>query len=400
MTGTMPAVAEESVYHDDARVVAIVGAAETQYVRHPAVELRTETFVARAVVEALAHAGIDRGEVDGLGVASFSLAPDHTIDLAWKLGMRVRWIMQDSVGGASGINMLQHAMRAIEAGDAETIVLCAGDRMEKREFHQLTDTYNRVARDYLAPLPLNGPNALFAFLTERHARQNDLAREDYACIPIAQRTWAGKNPGAVYRAPMTLQEYLDSVPIAPPLTRYDCVPIVSGADAIVLTTRERARRLGGPHVGVRAIRALHNHDHQEGDGLHSGFAEFADDLWAAAEARPEDLDAAYVYDDYPVMVLVQALDLGLVRDGDLKRWLHADLLEGALPVNTSGGQLSAGQAGAAGGLHAIVEAVRQLRGEAGERQVPGAELALATGYGMVLHTHGSCHNAAVLERVA
>lgn len=377
----------------------IVGAGQARYERHPDVDRRTETFIAEAVVDALADAGIERDEVDGFGLASFSLGPDHAVDVLWKLGMTVRWVMEDSNGGASGINMLQHAVRAIEAGDAETIVLCAGDRMEKREFHLMTDRYNRVARDYLAPLPLNGPNALFAFLTERYGREHGLEREDFGCVPIAQRAWASQNPDAVYRTPMTLEEYMASVPIAPPLTRFDCVPIVSGGDAIVVTSADRAARLSGPQVGVRAIRALHNHDQQEGDGIHSGFARFADDLWRASGVRPEDLDAAFIYDDYPVMVLVQLADLGLIPDLDVKRYLHKTILEDRWPVNTSGGQLSAGQAGASGGMHGLVEAARQLRGVAGERQVEGAELAVATGYGMVLYTHGACHNAAVLERV-
>ncbi len=98
------------------------------------------------------------------------------------------------------------------------------------------------------------------------------------------------------------------------------------------------------------------------------------------------------------MVAVQAEELGLVGDGDVGRWLRADVLEGRLPLNTSGGQLSAGQAGAAGGMHGMVEAVRQLRGVAEGRQVD-ARLALVAGYGMVLMRHGACHNAAVLERV-
>jgi acetyl-CoA acetyltransferase len=380
-------------------VARIVGAGEAQYVRHPVVERRTETFIAEAVVGALENAGIQRQEVDGFGVASFSLAPDHAIDLAWKLGMTVRWIMEDTNGGASGINMLQHAIRALEAGDAETIVLAAGDRMEKREFHMMTDRYNRVARDFLAPLPLNGPNALFAFLTQRYGRQHGLEQEDFACVPLSQRAWAGKNPGAVYRAPMTLQDYLDSVPIAPPLTRFDCVPIVSGGDAIVVTTEERAARLPGPSVRIRALRSLFNDDNQDGDGVHTGFAQLREGLWSDAGARPEDLDAAFIYDDYPVMVLAQLGDLGLIPGDDVKAYLHKTLMERRWPMNTSGGQLSAGQAGAAGGLHGLVEAVRQLRGDAGERQVEGAELVLATGYGMVLYTHGSSHNAAVLERV-
>jgi acetyl-CoA acetyltransferase len=377
----------------------IVGAWEAQYVRHPPVERRTETFIAEAVVGALDDAGISLRDVDGFGMSSFSLQPDHAIDLMWKLGISARWTMEDTNGGASAVNMLQHAMRAIEAGDAEVIVLASGDRMEKREFHLMTDQYNKVARDYLAPLPLNGPNALFAFLTSRYGVREGLEQADFGCIPLSQRAWATKNPGAVYRAPMTMADYLDSVPIAPPLTRFDCVPIVSGGDAIVVTTAERAAKVGKPSVGIRALKASYNPDQQDGDGLTTGFAEIRDDLWSAAGCRPEDVDGAWIYDDYPVMVLVQLQDLGLIADGEVARYLNKTLREDAWPLNTSGGQLSAGQAGAAGGLHGMVEAVRQLRGTAGERQVPGAALGLVTGYGMVLYTHGACHNAAVLERL-
>jgi acetyl-CoA acetyltransferase len=377
----------------------IVGAGEAAYERHPAAARRTETFIAEAVVAALADAGIDHAEVDGFGVASFLLKPDHAVDLAWKLGFTVSWLMEDTNGGASGINLLQHAVRAIEAGDAETIVIAAGDRMESREFEQMVGEYNQVTRDYLSALPLTGPNALFAFITERYGRAHGLEREDFGCVPIAQRAWAAENPGAVYRTPMTIEEYLEAPPVAPPLTRYDCVPVVSGGDALVLTTAERAERLAAPSAGIRAIRALHNPDQQDGDGIDTGFAKIRDDLWTAAGVRPEDVGAAFVYDDYPVMVLAQLADLGLIPGGDVKRYLHKQLLEERWPLNTSGGQLSAGQAGAAGGMHGLVEATRQLRGATGrERQVEGLELALATGYGMVLYSHGASHNAAVLER--
>jgi acetyl-CoA acetyltransferase len=375
----------------------IAGAAEAPYTRHPPPERDTESFITDAVVAALADAGVGRDDVDGFAVSSFSLAPDHAIDLAWKLGLTLRWVMEDTNGGASGVNMLQHALRAIEAGDAETIVVCAGDRIDRREFVALVNNYNRATRDYLATLPLHGPNALFAFLTQRHAAQHGLRRTDYGCIPVAQRAWAALNPGAVYRSPLALDEYLAAEPVAVPLTRYDCVPVVAGADALVVTARDDLRP---PHARVRAIRACHNPDQQDGDGLSpSGFALIAPGLWDAAEARPADIDAAFLYDDYPVMVLVQAADLGLIAGGDMHRFLHKTLVEERWPLNTSGGQLSAGQAGAAGGMHGLVEAVTQLRGLAGGRQVDGAELALVTGYGMVLYSHGACQSAALLERV-
>ena len=109
----------------------IVGAYETPYTRHPPSGNSTETYLVDAVLGAVADAGLDRDDVDGFGVSSFSLRPDHAIDLAWRLGLRLRWLMEDTCGGASGLNMLQHALRAIEAGDAQTIVLCAGDRIDR-----------------------------------------------------------------------------------------------------------------------------------------------------------------------------------------------------------------------------------------------------------------------------
>ncbi len=331
--------------------------------------------------------------VDGLGVASFTLAPDHAVDLAWRLGVRARWLMDDANGGASGITMLQHAVRAVEAGDASTIVLLAGDRLLRDEFAALVDGYNRATRDHLTPIPVDGPNTDFALLTQRHMVATGLTRRDYGRIPVAQRRWASGNPLAVYREPLSLEQYLAAPPIAEPLSRYDCVPVVSGADALVVTSA--ARTPGG--VRIRATRALHNPDGQEGDGLSTGLAEVAGELWDAAAAGPENMDVAWVYDDYPAMVLVQLADLGVLADGDAQRFLSVRLDEERWPLNTSGGQLSAGQAGAAGGMHGLVETVIQLRGEGGERQVPDARLAVVTGYGMVLYRYGACAAAAVLE---
>jgi acetyl-CoA acetyltransferase len=369
----------------------IVGAAEVPYMRHPGEEVTTESLLADAFVRALASAGLERSAVDGLGVASFLLAPDRAIDLAWKLGVRPRWLMDDGNGGASGIQLLGHAVRAIEAGDATTIVLLAGDHFGPDSFRGLIENYNRVTQQYLAGIPTGGPNALFAMLTRRQMEAHGLEREDYGRLVVAQRRWAGLNPGAVYRAPLTLDEYMGAPVVAEPLVRLDCVPVVSGADALVVAA-------AGEGVTVRALRALHNHDGQEGDGLHTGLVEFADDLWADANVGPEDIDVISVYDDYPAMALAQLADLGFAADGDLAGFIRRKIEEQRLPLNTSGGQLSAGQAGAAGGMHGLVEAVTQLLGGAGERQVEGAQLALVTGYGMVLYRYGACANAVVLER--
>jgi acetyl-CoA acetyltransferase len=360
----------------------IVAAAESPYTRHPSGDATTEQLLADAFLRVLASAGIARDAVDGLGVASFTLAPDHVVDLAWRLGMRARWLMEDTNGGAAALNMLQHAVRAVEAGDSRTIVLLAGDRFDRDSFRELVDTYNRATADHLAAIPTGGPNALFAHLTLRHMERHGLTRADYGRLVVAQRRWAGRNPLAVYREPLTLEEYLEAPVVAEPLRRYDCPPVVSGADAVVVTDAKRG-------VAVRGLRGLHNPDGQEGDGLRTGLADVAPELWGEAGFGPGDVDAAYVYDDYPAMVLVQLDELGLIADGDAARFTR----ESTLPVNTSGGQLSAGQAGAAGGMHGLVEAVTQLL----EGSRVEARRAVVTGYGMVLYRYGACANAAVLE---
>jgi acetyl-CoA acetyltransferase len=375
----------------------IVGAAETRYARRADGET-TLSLLATAVRGALRNADLTPNDVDGLAVASFTLAPDHAADLAWRLGLRLRWLMEDTNGGASGLNMLQHARRAVETGDASAVVVVAGDALSPAAFRGLVDAYNSATRDHLAGIPFGGPNSVFALLTRRHMRAHGLGRETYGLLVLAQREWATLNPRAVYRAPLTLEEYLAAPLVSDPLGRYDCVPVVSGADAVVVAAADNGARRK-PAVSVRTLATSVNPDQQEGDGLRTGLADLADRLWAESGFGPEDVDLAGVYDDYPAMVLVQLADLGFVPDGDVERFVATRIATRALPVNTSGGQLSAGQAGAAGGLHGLVEAVRQLRGDAGERQVEAAEVALVTGYGMVAYRYGACANAAVLRKV-
>ena len=376
----------------------IAGCGESRYTRHPPSDTTTSQVLADAGARALASAGLSASSIDGIAVSSFSLAPDHAVDLAWRLGLRLRWLMQDTNGGASAVNMLQHAVRAVQAGDARAILVLAGDHLPRDAFRDLVDNYNSATREHLAPLPFGGPNSLFAMLTRRHAQAHGLTRSDYGALVVAQRQWACGNPGAAYREPLSLDDYLNAPPVADPLCIYDCVPVVTGADAVIVCAgaEDQTER----PVAVRAVAMSVNPDDQQGDGLRTGLADVADELWRRAGAGPGEIDVAMVYDDYPAVVLVQLADLGFTGDGDVHALIHELIAPRRLAVNTSGGQLSAGQAGAAGGLHGVVEAVHQLRGEAGERQVAGARTALVAGYGMVCYRYGACAGAAVLEAMA
>jgi acetyl-CoA acetyltransferase len=236
-------------------------------------------------------------------------------------------------------------------------------------------------------------------LTQRHARANGLERSDYGALAVTQRRWAAGNPGAVYRDPIDLDDYLAAPLVADPLCIYDCVPVVTGADAVLVCAPNARVNRRRAQVRVRAIALSFNADDQESDGLHTGLEPLADQLWGQSAAGPTDMQVTMVYDDYPVMALIQIADLGYVPDGDLRGFIGREIATRRLALNTSGGQLSAGQAGAAGGLHGVVEAVRQLTGQARGRQLDNARLGLVAGYGMVCYRFGACAGAVVLERV-
>jgi acetyl-CoA acetyltransferase len=372
----------------------IIGAGTSPYRRRPTGRT-TYQVLFDAVTAALRDAGLALADVDGFAVSSYSLAPDHAVDFAWQLGSSPRWLMEDRLGGVNGITMIRQAVRAVEAGDASVIVVVAGDHLEPRDFARLADTYTRPVRDHLAPLPYGGFNTAFAMLTQRHMAEHGLTRTDYGQLVVAQRRWAAGNPAAAYRAPLSLRQYLDAEVIADPLSRLDCVPVVTGADAVVVATRNRAR--SSPTVRIRAQTTTFNHDNQEGSGLSTGLRAAAPAFWDASGIGPRDADVLSIYDDYPAMVLVQLQDLGYIPDGDVARFVKEDVVTRPLALNTSGGQLCAGQAGAAAGMHGPVEIVQQLRGRAGARQVSGAGLGLVAGYGSFIYRHASCSGAMVLE---
>ena len=378
---------------------AIIGVGQSAYTRRPQPGQSTHTFIRDAVVAALADAEIDPREVDGMAIASFSLAPDAAIDLAWKLGLSLRWLVQETNGGSSAMNMLGHALRAVEAGTASVILVTGGDATGLGGCAKVAANVNIVTQLHLAPLGHGGPNGVYALVTSRQMKRYGLQKSDYGHLAIAQRAWAAHNPYAVYRTPMTMEDYLAAPLGADPLSRYDCVPVVAGAQAIVVAHPDRCPR-GRASVRVRAHRASFNYDNQEGDGLQTGIRTFAEELWQAAGVRPADIDVASIYDDYPTMVLAQLNDLGKIPGSDLARFVRHNIAERRFPLNTWGGMLSAGQPGGpAGGLNGISEAVLQLQHRAGARQAGHARLAVTTGYGMALYRYGGTAAAAVLERL-
>jgi len=357
-------------------------------------------FVGRALAGLLEASGLTKAAVDGLAVSSMTLAPDSAVSLTEHFGLSLRWLEHLPMGGASAVVALRRAARAIQAGDAEVVAVIGGDTHRRGGFAEAIASFSVFSRDAVYPYGAAGPNAVFALITHAYMERFDATREDFGRICIAQRDNARDNPLALLREPLDMQAYLDARPIAEPLHLLDCVMPCAGAEAFLVMSAERAQSLRRPWARLLAAEERHNALPEEPLQLTGGWAEFRDELYAAAGAGPTDMDFLQAYDDYPVIVLQQIEDLGFCAKGEGPDFLRrADLrCGGDLPVNTCGGQLSAGQAGFAGGHLGLVEALRQLTGQPLGRQVPGARLGLVSGYGMVNYDRCLCSSAAILGR--
>jgi acetyl-CoA acetyltransferase len=349
----------------------------------------------------LDRAGIPKSEVDGLTLASFSYSPGNVVTLAEHFGMKLYWAEQGAFGGASGVVALGRAADAIRAGRARIILCLAGDAFTVASHDAMLDAFTPAIRDHLAPHGFGGANGLFALVQREHGHRYGTTRAQLGVIAVTQRAHAALNPNALFREPLTLEEYLEARPIAEPLHLFDCVLPCSGAEAVLVVDAELAEASERPPVAVVASREIHNAYPELPLSLPAGFELYADDLFAEAEVDRSDVDFVELYDDYPIMVAIQLEAYGFCGEGGSGRFLDdSDIsIRGNLPVNTGGGQLSCGQAGAGGGMIGVVEAVQQLQHEAGERQVADAGTGLVSGFGLISFGKGLCTAGALLRRL-
>jgi acetyl-CoA acetyltransferase len=355
-------------------------------------------WLARVLASLLKDSGLKKEELDGLAVSSFTLAPDTAIGLTQHLGLSPRWLDHVPFGGASGIVMLRRAARAVQAGDAEVIACIAGDTNHVDSFRLTLANFSQFARDAVYPYGAGGPNASFAFLTAYYMREFGATREDFGKLCVAQRANALKFPHALFKKPLTLEEYLTARPIADPLRLFDCVMPCAGAEAFLVMSSERARTLGLKSCRLLGTIERHNAFASDPVQMRAGWALDRSDLFEQAGVGPQDMDFVETYDDYPVISLMQIEDLGFCGKGEGPAFIrrHTFTWDGSFPVNTSGGQLSVGQPGAAGGSLGMVEALRQLTGQAVGRQVKDAKLGLVSGFGMINFDRGLGSGAAIL----
>ena len=359
-------------------------------------------WLARALDSLLKRANLSKEDLDGLSVSSFTLAPDTAIGLTQHLGLSPRWLDHVPFGGASGVVALRRAARAVQAGDADIVACIAGDTNHVDSFRLTLANFSQFARDAVYPYGAGGPNASFAFLTAYYMAQYGAKREDFGKLCVAQRANALKFDLALFKKPLSLDEYMNARPIADPLHLFDCVMPCAGADAFLVLTEERANALKLPFSRLLGTIERHNAFASDPVQMRAGWALDRADLYAQAGVGPADMDFVETYDDYPVISLMQLEDLGFCEKGDGPAFVRKNTFthDGSFPLNTCGGQLSVGQAGAAGGFLGMVEAIRQLTGEAGPRAVPDAKLGLVSGFGMINFDRGLGSGAAILAGTA
>ena len=378
--------------------VRIVGAGQTAYTKRSADTVQKLLYDAGSA--ALHDAGLGWSQVDGLAVTSFMLPPDNVATVAEHIGLETRFMFQGLYGGASGIIGMAHAARAIRDGACDVVVVAAADAFDVASHNETLDRFNGSVREFMSPQGFGGANGMFALHTRLYMERHGATREDFGRFCVALRANALLNPNALFKVPLTMADYLNAKPIADPLRLYDCVMPCIGGDAIVLASERVARTLRGPQLRILAAEETHNFPANDVYTVPGGWLGMADRLYARAGCRPSDLHFAQLYDDYPMMCFVQLEGLGICQPGTAHEFVRTTDIttRGAFPINTGGGQLSAGQAGAAGGMIGVYEGVTQLLGRAAARQVK-CQRGVVAGYGMVAYGRGLCSSAAILERV-
>lgn len=336
---------------------------------------------------------------DGLSVSSFSMAPDTTIGLTQHFGLSPRYIDFQPLGGMSGIAALRRAARAVQGGDADIVACIGADANGPQSFRRSLENFSRSAQDAVYPYGAGGPNVSFALIAQAFMADTGLTREDIGLLAVAQRVNGRLNPLALIKGPLTLDDYLNARAIAPPIHLFDCVMPCAGAEGFLVMREETAKAQGLPFVRLTAAIERHNGYPADEVMLRGGWARDVDSLWAQAGVEKGKVDLVQTYDDYPFICAMQFTDLGFCDRKELPDFIksHDLTVTGSLPHNTSGGQLSCGQAGCAGGFLGLVESIRQLTGQAGARQVAQARRALVSGFGMIVFDRGLGSGAAILE---
>ena len=372
--------------------VAIVGVGESEIGKIP--HMTGLGLNAQAAKRALEETGLKPSEIDGLLTAYSITEPYFMLGsvMCEYLGLKPTFNASMVVGGASPAVMLKHAAEAIVSGQARVILCCAGEnRATGQSRDQAVAALAAVGHPYYEqPYGASIPS-FYAMITRRYMHEYGTTREQLAQMAVTTRDHAVRHPNAHMTKPITAEEVINSKPIAEPLNILDCCLISDAGGAYIVTEAERAKDLKSDPVYVLGIGEYHTHEHLMcADSLTEfGAVESGRRAYNMAGLGPADMDFAELYDCFSVVPMIEMEELGLCERGGAGAMVGAGdtRIDGRLPINTHGGMLSHAHAGAAGGLFGIIEAVRQLRGQEGKRQVANHDVALVHNEGGILSSH-------------
>jgi acetyl-CoA acetyltransferase len=353
-------------------------------------------FAADAVRRAVADAGLGLDDVDGLLVSS-GVTGGVTVELQRDLGLRdLRLLCEMQAFGATAGAMVQYAALAVGAGMADVVACTFGDAPLQQDkstgaSYGATGMGRTGWRGIVAGSGVAGANPLYAMAARRHMDRYGTTSEQLAAVAVAQRAWAVDNPRAQMRTPITVADHQASRLVADPFHLLDCCLVSNGGVAVVVTSAERAADLAQPPVHVRGWAQCHPGRFLMRDddlGLVTGAARSGPQALAMAGVGLADIDLVELYDCYTFTVLVTLEDYGFCAKGEGGELVSSGALgpDGSLKVNTGGGQLSSYYMW---GMTPLSEAVMQVRGQAGARQVDRHELALVSGNGGVFDHHST-----------
>ena len=327
-------------------------------------------------------------DIDGL---TFTVPLSEASNPFWSnycsdyLGIEPRWLQTSDLGGASATGNVARAAMAIQNGWCETVMLLGVDAPSTN----WRAYYGSYRNEYWDPTGIQGPPGAFGLMMNRYTAQYDLDFRGLGALAVAQRNGAVVNKNAYenFRKKITVDDYLNSRQVSSPLRLLDSVMFCDGGNGLVMMKTSRARRLGLKRIYPVAYSEITNFNgaNQTPDITETGHSVVGPEVLKMAKLKPKDVDMFHPYDDFLIAVMLKLEQMGFCKRGQGSQFLRDTDIgpKGALPINTGGGQIGCGQPGLAGGQLNLVEAVRQLMGEAKGRQVKNPRNAVVTGIGVI-----------------
>lgn len=374
--------------------IVIVGMAETDLGVVP--DRGPMELGAQAVSLAVNDAGLKLADIDGLITCNSLVHPVmyHAEATAEYLGITPKHCLAVGTGGGTTFTAIRYAAAAIQTGMAHTVVVSMADSMrsfmtrERAMVVQASSGHPAYEQPYGPTVP-----AYYALIAQAHIAQYGTTEEQFAEAMVSSRAWAALNPTAQYRERVTVDDVMNSKPIADPLKMLDCSIVSDGGAAIVLTTRDRAADLPHKPMSLLGYGEGHSYEHiSQSPNLTTSAALLSGQAaYAQAGLSPKDIDIAQLYDCFSVALLIQLEDLGFCDKGEGGPFLQSGATRpgGAMPLNTHGGMLSHCHPGNPGAIFGLTEAIRQFRGEAGERQQVDPQRILLHAQGGIMSSHAT-----------